>query len=380
MRAGKIARLGLLALLVPLVMASALAGPGVGRASAATCLSWSGLSPPSPGSVNRLNGVTAVSPCRVYAVGQYWNGFSYQTLIARWNGTGWTQQASPNPAGNSADNVLRSVAAASSGNAWAVGYYGFNSSTLIEHWDGTAWTQVTSPSPGSSNQLYSVAAGSASNAWAVGSYFNGTNWQTLAVHWNGSTWKQVPTPNPDTGHDNSLLGVTVISAGNAWAVGKYFNGTVSRNLIEHWNGSTWKVVAGPNPGGATANPALVGVAAVSASNIWAVGSDTGVTLIEHWNGSSWKRVASPTPNGLGDLQGVSAPSANSVWAVGASYNGIATQTLVEHWNGTSWQAVPSPNPAGSASDSRLPGVAATSANNVWAVGFAGSQSLAVHCC
>ena len=45
-----------------------------------------------------------------------------------------------------------------------------------------------------------------------------------------------------------------------------------------------------------------------------------------------------------------------------------------------WKAVPSPNPAGSASDSRLPDVAATSANSVWAVGYAGSQSLAVHCC
>jgi hypothetical protein len=380
MGAGKIVRRGLLALGVPVVTASVLAGPGLAAASAATCLSWAGVSPPSPGSVNHLNGVVALSSCRAYAVGQYFNGSAYQTLVARWNGTGWKQQASVNPAGPAQDNVLNSVAAASSGNAWAVGYDGFNSTTLIEHWNGSAWTQATSPSPGSANQLYSVAAGSASNAWTVGAFFNGTNWQTLAEHWNGSTWKQVTTPSPGAGHDNFLQGVTVVSASNVWAVGYYDNGTVRRSLVEHWNGTSWKVAASPNPGGASASVTLVGVAAVSGHNIWAVGSDTGQTLILHWNGSTWRRVASPTPNGLGDLQGVAAPSSTSVWAVGASYNGIATQTLVEHWNGSSWQAVPSPDPAGSASDSRLPGVAAISGSSVWAVGFAGTQSVAVHCC
>src|SRR5581483_8436842 len=249
MRARKIVQHGLLALGVPLVMASVLAGPGLTAASAATCSSWAGLAPPSPGSVNHLNGVVAISSCRVYAVGQYWDGSAYQTLAARWNGTGWKQQASPNPAGSTQDNVLNSVAAASSGNAWAVGYYGSNSQTLVEHW-------------------------------------------------NGSAWKQAATPSPGTAHDNFLSGVTVVSASNVWAVGYYDNGTVRRSLVEHWNGSTWKVVASPNPGGASASVTLVGVAAVSASNIWAVGSGTGQTLIEHWNGSTWQRVASPTPNGL----------------------------------------------------------------------------------
>src|SRR5262249_39639220 len=135
MRAPKIVKGGLL---VSLVVASAVAGPGLARASAATCVSWAGGSPPSPGAVNHPNGVVAWSACRVYAVGQYWNGSAYQTLVARWNGTGWNQQPSPNPAGSTQDNVLNGVAAASSGNAWAVGYDGFSSSTLIEHWDGTA--------------------------------------------------------------------------------------------------------------------------------------------------------------------------------------------------------------------------------------------------
>ena len=71
--------------------------------------------------------------------------------------------------------------------------------------------------------------------------------------------------------DNFLNGVTVTSAGNAWAVGDYSNSTTdSETLILHWNGRTWTRVASPNPGG-TSNK-LWAVAAASASNAWVVGS------------------------------------------------------------------------------------------------------------
>jgi hypothetical protein len=42
----------------------------------------------------------------------------------------------------------------------------------------------------------------------------------------------------------------------------------------------------PNPtfkGGAS----LTGVAALSATNAWAVGATNGKALIEHWNGTGW---------------------------------------------------------------------------------------------
>jgi len=61
---------------------------------------------------------------------------SAQTLIERWNGTGWTRVSSPNPAGGSA---LIGVAATSATNAWAVGCTGNCAKTLILHWNGTAW-------------------------------------------------------------------------------------------------------------------------------------------------------------------------------------------------------------------------------------------------
>ena len=73
-------------------------------------------------------------------------------------------------------------------------------------------------------------------------------------------------------------------------------------------------------------------------------------------------------------------AAASAWAVGTTYNGVATQTLIERWNGTSWKRLPSPDPAGSAANSQLRGVAASSASNIWTAGYAGSQTLALHCC
>jgi hypothetical protein len=44
-------------------------------------------------------------------------------MINVWNGTGWTQVASPNPGGSGQDNVLNGVAGVSRGNAFAAGYY-----------------------------------------------------------------------------------------------------------------------------------------------------------------------------------------------------------------------------------------------------------------
>ena len=148
-----------------------------------------------------------------------------------------------------------------------------------------------------------------------------------------------------------LSGVAAISATDAWAVG--YTGA-SKTLIVHWNGKTWTRV--PSPGGI-----FRGVAATSARSAWAVGSTAnGKALIARWNGQVWTQVPSPAPTGS-TFYGVAATSARSAWAVGSTANGKA---LVERWNGQVWAQVPSPAPA----SSFLSSVAATSASNAWAVG------------
>jgi hypothetical protein len=107
------------------------------------------------------------------------------------------------------------------------------------------------------------------------------------VRWNGTAWKRVPSPGPAGG--DYLLGVAATSARNAWAVG--FTGT-NKALILRWNGAAWKQARSPNPEDDN-NGLLFGVAATSAGNAWAVGDTLSGgarmrTLIVHWNGTGWK--------------------------------------------------------------------------------------------
>ena len=282
----------------PLVLAAVLTGMPPGGASASTCVGWTGVQPPNPSSsVNVFSGVAALSSCNAWAAGYYDNGTADQTLIEHWNGTAWSQEPSPNPGGSANDNVLGGVAATSSSNAWAVGHYCTFScatppsaldQTLIERWHGTAWSRVPSPNPGGSvndNVLSGVAATSSSNAWAVGWYErSGTPPQTLIEHWNGTAWRQVSSPNPGgSGHLNLLDGVAATSSSNAWAVGYYDIGATPQTLIEHWNGTAWRQVSSPNPGGSANDNFLYGVAATSPANIWAVGS--------YFNGTATETLA-----------------------------------------------------------------------------------------
>jgi hypothetical protein len=227
-----------------------------------------------------------------------------QTLITHWNDTSWAQVPSPNPGGTASGrrNVLYSVSAASSSNAWAVGSY-FNGTTggpLILHWNGTAWKQQTSPDQG---ELFSVAATSSSSAWAAGLYPAGPTNKTRVERWNGAAWKQQPSPSPAGFRFGSQLsGVTATSPSSAWAAGSSFKDigpTIGQTLILHWNGTAWAQVPSPNPGGSTGSSLLGSVYALSSSTAWAVEGYTtspttsGHTLVVHWNGTAWKQQASP---------------------------------------------------------------------------------------
>jgi len=244
----------------------------------------------------------------------------------------------------------------------------------------TSWSAAQEPpNPGGLSHpdiLNGVAVLSSTNAWAVGSYSNGTADQTLIVHWNGSMWKVVASPNAGgPSHENFLTGVAAISAHNIWAVGSHSDGTADRTLIMHWNGSVWKIVASPNRGGSASENILTGVAATSAGDVWAVGKfDNGLgfqTLIEHWNGVSWAKSASPDPGGQANnnvLTGVTALSSTNAWAVGYYFKqGVAYRTLTLHWAGSAWTTVPSPNASTPGDDNFLNAVAA-SGSDLWAVG------------
>src|SRR5262249_59938022 len=70
--------------------------------------------------------------------------------------------------------------------------------------------------------------------------------------------------------DNVLTGVATASPTSAWAVGYAVRG-YHRALIEHWDGSAWRVVPSPQAGRLDSD--LWGVTALSPANAWAVGNE-----------------------------------------------------------------------------------------------------------
>ena len=138
------------------------------------------------------------------------------------------------------------------------------------------WSTVSSPNPGTSyNSLNGVAAISANSIWAVGSHGNGNGSLTLIEHWNGTQWKVVPSPNVNNSLTDSLSGVIAIAANNIWAVGGYNNASNNAlTLIEHWNGTKWSVVNSPSPGSIASDPLAVARVPVT-HNVWSVGFTLG---------------------------------------------------------------------------------------------------------
>jgi hypothetical protein len=206
--------------------------------------------------------------------------------------------------------------------------------------------------------LNDVVTISPTDAWAVGHSGNLAHPKTLIEHWNGTAWHRI-TVSPAPGW---LNGVAATSAHDVWAVGF----SRSKQLILHFGVTGWRRVANPAVGSSGA--ILVSVASISQRNAWAVGATSSKALIEHWNGTSWKRVPSPSLPGLPLLGGVAAASANDVWAVGG-FN----KTLILHWNGTRWRHVPSPG-----THAMLNDVTAISTKNAWAVGAARRGTLILH--
>jgi hypothetical protein len=209
-------------------------------------ISWSVVRSPNVGaSSNQLFGVSAASTGDVWAVGYYYAAnYLPQTLIEHWDGISWSVVRSPNVGASSNQlygvSTLATPRGAPADEAWAVGSFfdGNTWRTLVEHWDGSTWNVIPTPNVGANgNYLNAVAALSNGDIWAVGYTDPGTagegRVQTLVEHWNGSRWSVVPGANMAAGH-NYLNGVAALSAYDVWAVGDYTDSNGYHALIEHY--------------------------------------------------------------------------------------------------------------------------------------------------
>lgn len=126
---------------------------------------WSATPLPPTESSARLTDVVAVTGNDVWAVGTRFSRQLFQWIpyAIHWNGTGWQEAAVPAPPGG---GRFSSVTALSPSRVYAVGDTGTR--TLAARWNGTAWTLETTPSPASGPALYGATAVGPGTVWAVG--------------------------------------------------------------------------------------------------------------------------------------------------------------------------------------------------------------------
>jgi hypothetical protein len=277
-----------------------------------------------------------------------------------------------------------SVSASGPNDMWAVGpdeAAPLGSHTIIHHWDGAAWEHVPSPDGATGdravNALNDVFALAPDHAWAVGESVESPGWGTkpsrvLVEQWDGTAWRFVPAPSPFTG-ENQLNGVSGTAPNDIWAVGFALDeqDTAATTLTMHWDGAEWSIVATDDLRGGGSGAAFQAVEAISAEDVWAVGSQPSGALIAHWDGASWTVVKAPHPSDHAILTDLDARAPDDIWAVGwgGEDDSAASVPVIEHFDGSVWSFVELP--AGPERDIIPLAVTAVATDDVWVAGWMG---------
>jgi hypothetical protein len=175
------------------------------------------------------------------------------------------------------------------------------------------------------------------------------------------------------------------SSDDVWAVGFTSDSDGYYSLVRHWDGTTWTTI--PSPDFEPYQTFLYGVAELSPTDVWAVGttgSSSEDTVLIHWDGSAWTRFTSPNPYFMNSFSQINVVSADDIYVFGGGcpQGGAPAETpsglrematradqrtstgcgpVNVHWNGKKWaNSSPALDP--------VEEVAGTS-DDLWGVGF-----------
>jgi len=294
-----------------------------------------------------MSAVGAISANDVWTAGvgqtgQYQDNYRTQTVFQHWNGRFWSVVPSPSILSGIANIRLRSVGGAASDDVWVTGTsfdYGGGEATLTFHWDGNAWSLQNLGFD--SGDLWSVDARTVDDVWAVGADYDvpsSVGSTTVIWHHDANGWTEV-TPSDwsdPSAIQGELFGVAALSPSDVWAVGDTGSNGESGGtsgaemLIMHYDGTSWTRVPTPDPRAAST---LHSVAAASPSDVWAFGDVAGSTGTDtpmrlHWDGSTWSVApgdwAVPSPGGLS-----AATAGGRWWSGGATMATMCPQTVAD---------------------------------------------------
>jgi hypothetical protein len=344
MRGFRSAALVLTAVTVPLLGGIATPHAAVAADAEATA---------GPNAFAKLHAVSASSTTDAWAVGfRQAAGGDTLGLTRHWDGTSWKTVPSVHPG---EDSFLWGVTDLSPTDAWAVGET-IGEATLLpfaEHWDGIEWSLVRMRNRPGIGKLNAVSASGPDDVWMVGTgYANPLETpQRFIEHWDGTRIRRVKPGRLDRARSTELTSVTALAPNDVWAVGSHGrHGQTYLPLVEHYDGTSWSVVA--DDPGIGHNVSLNGVDAASADDAWIVGwhvregDPTSSAWAEHWDGTQWTQSPAVTPGYGSYFTGVSVVSSDDVWAVGTWARALPQRTdrpLIEHWDGTAWSVVTGPS-------------------------------------
>jgi hypothetical protein len=398
----------LLAVVSAALLASVSLAPVAGAGVGPLARTWAVQPSPNPtGAVaSGLSAVSCPAPGSCVAVG----GGSYPSggqipneavLVEQLvNGT-WTIARTPKIGGAAASSGLNDVSCPVAAYCVAVGYAQFTASPnsthpLAETWNGTSWSHQILPAPagGSDPSLAAVSCAAPGACAAVGNYYDNKTgaYRPLAEQLAGSTWSVLATPNPPHGGGagsggSEFDGVACTTTTLCEVVGDVtYNDTLQAVFAYSLSGTTWTFQRQANPGQDPGNTnAAVSCSATSACTSvgWAavIGE---AALAEHWNGSKWVLQTTPGPRNrpATALYDVSCYSGSSCVAVGQSYrvdqhNGqlVDPKVMGEVWNGKAWTQSP-PTATVNGATVGFSGIACPSRTACIAVGDASTSSTA----
>lgn len=346
--------------------------------------SWANQTTAAPvgATASELQADTCLSTTSCVAVGHYTTGLGTFSLAEAWNGTSWSIQSTPNPAG-ATDSRLRGVSCAVITACIAVGY-SIDSrgvkSAMAQRGNSGSWSLQTLPAApvgAIGSELQGVDCTSATSCVAVGRYdLSATTYWAWSATWNGTSWTQQTVPRPTGAQRSTLLDVSCSDASDCTGVGGYMNSSgVQVSFAVRWNGTTWTQQTTPNPAGSS-NTVLQNVSC--ADRGWCVGvgdwlnAGTWQPMAQSWNGSSWSldTTVNPTGSTFGLLEGVACRI--TCLAIGwYTSSGGADTTLGESRPAPSWVQKTLPTPV---AEESLSDITCTSANACFAVGLGAERA------
>lgn len=179
---------------------------------------WSSQSIPIPegATSSQLDGIDCLWSNFCVAVGRYTtSGGSIKNLAMFWDGTEWKLQTLADPK-EAAQSTLLDVACTPTPNrCTAVGGWkngALEQFTMAYRFDGSTWTLQSTPNPAGSiaSVFQEVSCAAETSCAAAGSWVSGGGGsnQTLAEDWNGTSWSIQGTPNPSGASFSAFFGLS----------------------------------------------------------------------------------------------------------------------------------------------------------------------------